>query len=116
MKTQLKIAAVSLVLAVSSTTSFAAGNDFAGVDITNTSATDILGFTTLSITEINQLFGTSSADQNVALVGQEGNENIAYISQNGTANFAATVQTGAAASVAFTVQTGNLNRAVILQK
>ena len=116
MKKQLKLAAVSLVLAVTATTSFAVGADFAGADISNTSALDIVGFTTLYITEINHIFGSNSADQNVALVGQEGNENIAYVSQTGTANFAAIVQTGATASVAFAVQTGATNRAVILQK
>lgn len=116
MKKQLKLATVSLVLAVTATTSFAVVSDFAGADITNISATDIVGFTTLSITEINQVFGTSTADQNVALVGQQGGDNIAYVNQTGLSNFAATVQTGAAASVAFTVQTGNFNRAVILQK
>lgn len=108
MKKQLKTAAVMLILAVSTTAAFAA--DY------STTITDVDSIHDLAKAEMLVAFGTSSADQNVALVSQTGDENIAYIQQTGSGNFAATIQDASTvAAVAYTIQTGNNNRAVVYQ-
>lgn len=113
MKKQLKIAAAAVILAATASTSFAA--DFGVADIQNSTA-DITTFETLAITEMKVGYGLSSAPQNVALVAQTGDNNITYIKQTGAGNFAAMLQSAPAGNAAYAIQTGETNRAVIIQK
>jgi hypothetical protein len=118
MKKQLTIAATALVLAVTSTTSFAqtAAVEFGLADITNTTTTT---FESIALAELNTPHGFNSAIENVALVAQVGDANIAYVNQTGAGNFAAIVQnasTATVSNVAVAIQTGDNNRAVIIQK
>lgn len=94
----------------------AATNDFGVTDIVN-DTDDVTEFETLAIFEMSVDFGLSSADQNVAMVAQTGDENIAYVNQTGVANFAAVVQDAASISAAaYVIQTGDTNRAVVIQQ
>lgn len=116
MKKQLKIAAATVMLALTATTSFAL--DFAPADISNTSATDVGTFEADAITEINVAYGASTAEQSIALVAQTGDKNIAYVNQSGSGNFAAIVQDAMAnaGNAAYAIQTGDTNRTVIIQR
>lgn len=98
-----------LTLAFSATASF--GADFGTSDITDTTSVHDLALTEMKVT-----FGLSSATQNVALVAQSGTGNNAYIQQSdGNGNFAATIQDTTVGAAAYTVQSGNSNRAVVYQ-
>ena len=116
MNKYLKIAAATVILAVTSTSSFAL--DFAPVVIVNTAATDVAVMEELAIDETNIGYGLSTAGQNVALVAQTFDSNIAYVNQAGNANFAAIIQdaTTNAGNAAYAIQTGDTNRAVIIQR
>lgn len=114
MKKQFKLAAVAVILAVTSTTSFAIQADFVGATIVN-DANDVTTFETLAIEEMNVGYGLTSAAQNVALVAQTGDANIAYVNQTGVANFTAIIQNAASSNAAYAIQTGDTNRAVIIQ-
>jgi hypothetical protein len=116
MKKLYKIVAATIILV--STPYAASAADFAPSEIVNDTA-DVTEFETLAITEMNVDFGSSSADQNVAMVAQTGYTNIGYVNQSGVANFAAVVQdsTGTGSSAAaYVIQTGDTNRAVIIQQ
>lgn len=71
----------------------------------------------LAKAEMNVSFSANTATQNVGLISQTGDANIAYVQQNGSGNFSAMIQDASSVSaVAYTFQTGNNNRAVVLQR
>lgn len=114
MKKQFKLAASAVLVAVAASASFAAS--FNVVDLADSSA-DLGTYHGLGNTEMNIGFGTSSAVENVALIGQSGDHNIGYISQLGAGNFAVITQTNSTvANAAYVSQTGDKNRAVINQR
>lgn len=118
MKKLYKIVAATILLLGTASAASAenTATDFGVADIVN-DTNDVETFETLAITEMNVEYLSSSALQNVALVAQTGDENIAYVNQTGVANFAAVVQDASATSAAaYVIQTGDTNRAVVIQR
>ena len=111
----MKIAAVAVVLALTSSTSFA-DPLLPVVDLGDSSA-DLATYHDMAIAEMNLGFGTSSTNENTAYIGQSGDNNIAYVSQTGESNFAVITQVNTTvANVAYVSQTGSFNRAVVNQR
>lgn len=113
MKKQLKLAAAAAILALTASTSFAAGDFHTGIS-------DIDSVHTLAESAMLLGFGANAAEQNIGLVSQVGDKNIAYIQQSGGTgnNFAAVIQDAASAGVAnagYVFQNGTGNRAVVYQ-